>query len=74
MAGGGDDGLDEGKVTIDGMFHLVRRFIRHPGVRWALAALFVYALATLVLMYPVPFRLSSVVAGKEHGDAYQYTW
>jgi len=61
-------------VTVDGMFHLVQRFIRRPGVRWALAALLVYALATLVLMYPVPFRLSSVVAGKEHGDAYQYTW
>jgi len=59
---------------MDRMGRLVRGFIRRPGVRWSLVALCVYALVTLFMMYPVPFRLSSVIAGEEHGDAYQYTW
>ena len=45
-----------------------------PDVRWALVALLVYTLTTLVVMAPIPFRLGSVIAGKEYGDAWQYTW
>mgnify|MGYP001124567832 CR=1 FL=1 len=43
-------------------------------VRWALIALAVYTLTTLVMMYPVPFRLNSVIVGEEGGDAYRYAW
>ena len=53
---------------------LVRRFVSRPDVRWSLVALFVYTLTTVILTYPVPFRLNSVIIGEERGDAYQYAW
>ena len=65
---------DARSVLMAGKPHLVRGLLRRPGVRWTLVALGVYALTTLVMTYPVPFRLNSVIAGHERGDAYQYTW
>jgi hypothetical protein len=47
---------------------------RRPGIYWSLFALFVYTLTALLLLYPVPFHLNSVIAGEDRGDAYQYTW
>jgi hypothetical protein len=66
-----------GQVLVHEMkrsLYITRSLIKRPDVRWSLGALFVYTLGTLALLYPVPFRLSSVIAGSESGDAYQYTW
>ena len=43
-------------------------------IRGSLAALFIYTLAALVMLYPVPFRLNSVLAGFPARDGWQYTW
>jgi len=56
------------------MLCIARRAFRRADVRWSLVALLVYTLATLVLTYPVPLRLNSVIIGEERGDAYQYAW
>jgi hypothetical protein len=47
---------------------------QRPGLYGSLFALFVYTLTALLLLYPVPFQLNAVIAGEDHGDAYQYTW
>ena len=39
-----------------------------------LTALLIYLLAALVVFYPVPFRLRSVIAGFPARDGWQYTW
>ncbi|MEE8391307.1 MAG: hypothetical protein V3S14_11010, partial [Anaerolineae bacterium] len=54
--------------------HIIRTISHRPDIRWALIALLIYTLTTLVLMYPAPFHINSVIIGAEHGDAYQYTW
>ena len=54
--------------------HLTRSLTRRPGVRGSLAALFIYTLAALVMLYPVPFRLNSMLAGFSARDGWQYTW
>ena len=54
--------------------YLFQNLLRRPSVRWLLGALLIYTATTLILMYPVPFHLSTMIAGHERGDAYQYTW
>lgn len=39
-----------------------------------LTALLIYLLAALVIFYPVPFRLGTVIAGFPSRDGWQYTW
>ena len=56
------------------MPNLIRRLVNCPGVRWSLVALSVYTVTTVVMMYPVPFQLDSVIAGGGYGDGFQYTW
>jgi hypothetical protein len=56
------------------MWHFLRDYFRRPSVRWSVAALLVYAVTTIVMLYPVPFRLNSVIAGEPRGDAPQYAW
>ena len=48
--------------------------IPNPKIRGSLVALFIYTLAALVMLYPVPFRLNSVLAGFPARDGWQYTW
>lgn len=56
------------------MSRTIKGLIHRPDLRWSLLALSIYTVTTLVMMYPVPFRLNSVVAGEGYGDAYQYVW
>jgi hypothetical protein len=56
------------------VLRIVHRFVSRPGVRWALVAVFVYTLVTLVMTYPMPFRLDAVIVGEGRGDAHQYAW
>jgi hypothetical protein len=62
------------KVMMERALRIVHRFVSRPGVRWSLVAVFLYTVTTLVMTYPVPFHLNSVIAGEERGDAYQYAW
>ncbi|MBL7064795.1 MAG: hypothetical protein ISS49_11415 [Anaerolineae bacterium] len=55
-------------------FRFIRGLSRHPSVRWSLMALFIYTLSALVVLYPVPFRLNSVLAGFPARDGWQYAW
>jgi hypothetical protein len=48
--------------------------IRSDEIRGTMGALLVYILAALVIFYPVPFRLRSVIAGFPARDGWQYTW
>ncbi len=52
------------------------KIIRRPGTRWFLLAVTVYTVATVVLMYPLPFRIRSAIAGLDtpSADFHQYTW
>jgi len=52
----------------------VLRLIRRPGVRGSLIALALYTLITLVVFYPVPFRLNSVIAGFNGRDGWEHAW
>jgi len=52
----------------------IRSIARRPGVRGSLIALFVYTLAALVMMYPVPLRLNSVLAGFTARDGWEHAW
>lgn len=56
--------------AIDPILHLARR----PDIRGPSVAFFVYTLITLVMLYPIPFRLNSVIAGFAARDGWQYTW
>jgi hypothetical protein len=47
---------------------------RGEQVRGSLAALLVYTLAALVIFYPVPFRLNSVLAGFTARDGWEHAW
>jgi hypothetical protein len=60
---------------------MVRRALRpilsrlsHPGVRGSLIALLIYALLTVVVLYPVPFRLNSTLAGFTYRDGWEHSW
>ena len=48
--------------------------ISNPKIRGSLVALLVYTLAALVVFYPVPFRLNSVLAGFTARDGWEHTW
>jgi hypothetical protein len=52
----------------------IRSLTCHPDIRGSLVALLVYVLIALVVFYPVPFRLNSVIAGFAARDGWQYTW
>jgi hypothetical protein len=52
----------------------VLRLAHRPGLRGSLVAFFIYTLVTLVMLYPVPFHLNSVIAGFSGRDGWQYTW
>jgi hypothetical protein len=62
------------KVMMKRTFRVFHRSVSRPGVRWSLGAVLLYTLTTLVMMYPVPFHLDSVIVGDGGGDAYQYAW
>ena len=60
---------------MDTIRRVIRTITRRPNLWWATVALSVYTLTTVVMTYPVPFRLNSVIIGAEHdGDAYRYAW
>jgi hypothetical protein len=42
--------------------------------RDSLIAVIIYSFIVLIVFYPVPFRLSSVIAGFPARDGWQYTW
>ncbi len=52
----------------------MKRYVSRANARWTLIALAVYTLTALVMMYPAPFRMDSVIIGEERGDAYRYAW
>ena len=54
--------------------HIIAKTRRNPSILWSLIALSVYTVAALVMTYPTPVRLNSVIIGEERGDAYQYAW
>lgn len=47
---------------------------KHKEHLFTLSATVVYFLLTLLVTHPIPFRLSSVIAGGPPFDALQYTW
>jgi len=54
----------------------MRVYISRPRIKWFLIALSVYTVTMLVMLYPVPLRLASVLPGldRSSSDYYQYTW
>nr|HID14449.1 hypothetical protein [Anaerolineae bacterium] len=48
--------------------------IPKPKIQGSLTALLIYTLAALVILYPVPFRLNSVLAGFPARDGWEHTW
>lgn len=63
-------------VTDRGVGGRLREYFSRPRIKWFLLALVVYTVAMLVMLYPVPFRLASVLPGLDRpsSDYYQYTW
>jgi len=61
-------------MNIDRLLHYIRSLVCRPGIRWSVLALSVYTLTTLIMMYPVPFSMNSVIAGQEYHDAYTHLW
>ena len=61
-------------MMIGDLMHRFRRWLRRPTLRGSLTALGVYFLATVVVTYPVAFRLNEVIAGFPARDGWQYTW
>jgi hypothetical protein len=52
----------------------LRAWMQRPATRDFLTAFAVYTLATVVMTYPVAFRLRDVLAGFSARDGWQYTW
>lgn len=61
-------------MTAKRMLRSVLHFARRPGVRGSLIALAVYTLITGFVLYPVPFRLNTVLAGFEWRDGWEHAW
>jgi hypothetical protein len=56
------------------VLRFVLRLAHRPGLRGSLVAFFIYTLVTLVMLYPVPFHLNSVIAGFTGRDGWEHAW